>query len=158
MTQKITPNLWFDNQAEEAMHFYVSIFENSEVLNVSHYGDAGPMPAGTVLTATFRLDGQEFIALNGGPHFRFTEAISFLIDCKTQEEVDYFWDKLSEGGETSQCGWLKDRFGLSWQVVPSILGELLQDPDPAKSNRVMQAMLQMTKIDIAALKHAYEQE
>ncbi len=158
MTQKITPNLWFDNQAEEAMHFYVSIFENSEILNVSHYGDAGPMPAGTVLTATFRLDGQEFIALNGGPHFRFTEAISFLIDCKTQEEVDYFWDKLSEGGETSQCGWLKDRFGLSWQVVPSILVELLQDPDPAKSNRVMQAMLQMTKIDIAALKHAYEQE
>ena len=115
------------------------------------------MPAGTVLTATFRLDGQEFIALNGGPHFRFTEAISFLIDCKTQEEVDYFWDKLSEGGETSQCGWLKDRFGLSWQVVPSILGEMLQDPDPAKSNRVMQAMLQMTKIDIAALKHAYEE-
>ena len=155
MTQKIRPFLWFDDNAEEAMNFYVSIFKNSEILSVSRYGEAGPGPAGTVMSATFRLDGQEFMALNAGPHFTFTEAISFFIDCESQDEVDELWEKLSEGGETSQCGWLKDIFGLSWQVIPSILGELLQDPDPERANRVMQAMLQMTKIDIAKLQHAY---
>ncbi len=158
MTQKITPCLWFDDNAEEAMNFYVSVFKNSEVLNINRYGDAGPGVAGTVMTTTFRLDGQEFMALNGGPHFKFTEAISFFIDCESQEEVDELWEKLSEGGETSQCGWLKDKFGLSWQVVPSVLGEMLQGPDRERANRVMQAMLQMTKIDIAKLKQAYEQE
>ena len=155
MAQKITPNLWFDNQAEEAMNFYVSVFENAEVLGISRYGEGGPMPAGTVLTASFRLDGQEFTALNGGPMFKFTEAVSFVIDCKTQDEVDYYWAKLGEdGGEPGPCGWLKDRYGLSWQVVPSRLPELLQDPDPAKANRVMQAMMQMGKIDIAGLERA----
>jgi predicted 3-demethylubiquinone-9 3-methyltransferase (glyoxalase superfamily) len=158
MAQKITPFLWFDTQAEEAMNFYVSVFENSEVVNVSRYGDAGPRPAGTVMTATFRLDGQEFTALNGGPEFTFTEAISFHISCESQEEVDYYWDKLSAGGEPGPCGWLKDQFGLSWQVIPSRLGELLQDEDPAKANRVMQAMLQMSKIDIAKLQEAYDQQ
>lgn len=155
MMQKITPFLWFDNQAEEAMNFYVSIFQNSEVVNVTRFGEAGPGPEGSAMIATFRLDGQEFMALNGGPHFQFTEAISFFVDCETQDEVDYFWDKLSEGGETSQCGWLKDKFGLSWQIVPSILGELMQDEDPEKAKRVTQAMLQMTKIDIAQLQQAY---
>ena len=158
MAQKITPFLWFDNQAEEAMNFYVSVFKDSEALGVSRYGDAGPAPAGSVMVASFKLLGQEFTALNGGPMFKFTEAVSFLIDCKSQEEVDYYWEKLSEGGETSMCGWLKDQFGLSWQVVPGILTDLLQDEDPAKANRVMQAMLQMTKIEIAELKRAYEQE
>ncbi len=158
MTQKITPFLWFDDNAEEAMKFYVSIFKNSEVLSINRYGDAGPGTEGTVMTTTFRLDRQEFMALNGGPHFKFTEAISFFIDCASQDEVDELWEKLSEGGETSQCGWLKDKFGLSWQVVPAVLIELLQDKNPVKSNRVMQAMLQMTKIDIAKLKQAYEQE
>jgi predicted 3-demethylubiquinone-9 3-methyltransferase (glyoxalase superfamily) len=158
MTQKITPFLWFNDNAEEAANFYVSVFENSEVLNISRYGEGGPGPAGSVMVATFRLNGQEFSALNGGPEFSFTEAISFQIDCGNQEEVDYYWEKLSEDGEPGPCGWLKDQFGLSWQVVPTILGELLQDEDPAKANRVMQAMLQMSKIDIAALKQAYEQE
>jgi predicted 3-demethylubiquinone-9 3-methyltransferase (glyoxalase superfamily) len=157
MANKITPFLWFDNQAEEAMNHYVSIFKDAEVLGVSRYGEAGPGPAGTVMTASFKLNGLEFTALNGGPLFKFNESVSFVIDCKTQDEVDHFWDKLSEGGETSQCGWLKDKFGLSWQVVPSILGELLGDKDPEKSGRVMQAMLQMTKIDIAKLQEAYEQ-
>ena len=157
MAQKITPFLWFDDNAEEAMNFYVSVFTNAEVLSVSRYGEAGSGPAGSVMVATFRLDGQEFMALNGGPQVRFTEAVSFQIDCASQEEVGYFWDRLSEGGETGPCGWLKDRFGLSWQVVPSVLGELLQDEDPARANRVMQAMLQMTKIDIAKLEEAYEQ-
>ena len=157
MTPKIRPFLWFDDNAEEAMNFYVSIFKNSEILSVSRWGEAGPGPAGTVMSATFRLDGQEFMALNAGPHFKFTEAISFFIDCESQEEVDELWEKLSEGGETSQCGWLKDKFGLSWQVIPSILGELMQDPDPERADRVMQAMLQMTKIDIAKLEHAYTQ-
>jgi len=157
MTNKITPFLWFDNQAEEAMNHYVSIFKDAEVLGVSRYGEAGPGPAGTVMTASFKLNGLEFTALNGGPLFKFNESVSFVIDCKTQDEVDHFWDKLSEGGETSQCGWLKDKFGLSWQVVPSILGELLGDKDPEKSGRVMQAMLQMTKIDIAKLQEAYDQ-
>ncbi len=153
--QKITPFLWYDNQAEEAMNFYTSIFKNSKVLNVSRYGEAGPGPKGSVMTATFQLEGQEFIALNGGPHFKFTEAISFVVDCKTQEEVDELWEKLSAGGEKGQCGWLKDKYGLSWQIVPTALGELVGDKDPVKANRVMQAMLQMQKIDIQALKRAY---
>jgi len=152
---KVTPFLWFDDQAEEAANFYVSLFKNSEIHNVNRYGEAGPGPAGTAMVVSFQLDGQEFNALNGGPTFKFTEAVSFVIDCKSQDEVDHFWDKLSEGGETSQCGWLKDKFGLSWQVVPSALVEMLGDKDPAKSNRVMQAMLQMTKIDIAKLQEAY---
>jgi predicted 3-demethylubiquinone-9 3-methyltransferase (glyoxalase superfamily) len=154
--QKITPFLWFDNNAEEAMNFYISIFKNSKILGVSRYGEAGPGPKGTVMTAKFQLDGQEFLALNGGPHFKFTEAISFLVNCETQEEVDEFWEKLSEGGEKSQCGWLKDKYGLSWQIVPTVLGELMQDKDPEKSQRVMRAMLQMNKIDIQTLKQAYE--
>jgi predicted 3-demethylubiquinone-9 3-methyltransferase (glyoxalase superfamily) len=155
---KITPFLWFDNQAEEAMNFYVSIFKNSKVLSVARYGEGGPGPKGTVMTAKFQLNGQEFIAFNGGPHFKFTEAISFSVDCKTQEEVDEFWEKLSAGGEEGQCGWLKDKYGLSWQINPTILGELLSDPDPGKSKRVMEAMLKMKKIDIKALKQAAEQQ
>ena len=155
--QKITPFLWFDTQAEEAARFYVSIFRNSKIVGVSRYGEAGPGPRGSVMTVTFELGGQEFIALNGGPHFKFTEAISFSVDCKTQEEVDEFWRKLSEGGEEGQCGWLKDKYGLSWQINPTILGEMLSDPDPGKSKRVMEAMLKMKKIDIAALKKAYDQ-
>jgi predicted 3-demethylubiquinone-9 3-methyltransferase (glyoxalase superfamily) len=154
--QKITPCLWFDNQAEEAMHHYVAIFKNSKVGSVTRYGDAGPGPKGSVMTASFELEGQQFTALNGGPHFKFTEAISFVVDCKTQDEVDELWDKLSGGGQTQQCGWLKDKFGLSWQIVPSVLMQLMQDPDPQKSQRVMEAMLQMTKIDIAKLRQAYE--
>ena len=154
--QKITPFLWFDDDAEEAMRFYVSIFKNSKVVSVSRYGDEGPGPKGAVMTATFQLDGQEFIALNGGPHFKFTEAISFFVSCKTQEEVDELWEKLSEGGEKGRCGWLKDKYGLSWQIVPTVLGEMLRDEDPEKSRRVMKAMLQMDKIDIKTLKQAYE--
>lgn len=154
--QKITPFLWFDDQAEEAMNHYVSIFKNSKVGRVTRYGDAGPGPKGGVMTASFALEGHEFTALNGGPHFRFTEAISFSVDCKTQAEVDELWEKLSEGGEKGQCGWLKDKFGLSWQIIPTVLTELLGDTDPQKSKRVMEAMLQMTKIDIAKLKQAYE--
>jgi predicted 3-demethylubiquinone-9 3-methyltransferase (glyoxalase superfamily) len=154
--QKITPCLWFDNQAEEAMHHYVSIFKNSNVGSLTRYGDAGPGPKGSVMTASFELEGQQFTALNGGPDFKFTEAISFVVDCKTQEEVDELWDKLSEGGQTQQCGWLKDKFGLSWQIVPSVLIELMTDPDPEKTRRVTEAMLQMTKIDIATLRRAYE--
>ena len=156
--QKITPFLWFDDQAEEAMNFYVSIFKNSKVISTTRYGDEGPGPTGAVMTATFQLDGQEFIALNGGPEFKFTEAISFFVNCETQEEVDGLWDKLSEGGEEGRCGWLKDKYGLSWQIVPTVLGELLNDTDPAKSQRVMKAMLQMNKIDIAGLKRAYKQQ
>jgi predicted 3-demethylubiquinone-9 3-methyltransferase (glyoxalase superfamily) len=154
--KKITPFLWFDHQAEEAMNFYVSIFKNSRVLEVSRYGEAGPGPAGSVMTASFELDGQPFIALNGGPEHKFNEAISFFVDCKTQEEVDELWRKLSEGGEEGPCGWLKDKYGLSWQIVPSALTEMLSDPDPAKSQNVMKAMLQMSKIDIAGLQAAYE--
>jgi predicted 3-demethylubiquinone-9 3-methyltransferase (glyoxalase superfamily) len=154
--QKITPFLWFDHQAEEAVQFYTSIFKNSKVENMSRYGEAGPGPAGTVMSATFQLEGQKFMALNGGPHFKFTEAISLFVDCKTQEEVDELWEKLSAGGEKSRCGWLKDKFGLSWQIIPSVLGELLQDEDDEKSGRVLEAMLQMDKIDINALKQAYE--
>ena len=156
--QKITPFLWFDDQAEEAMNFYVSIFKNSKVLSVARYGDAGPGPKGTAMTARFQLEGQEFIALNGGPQFKFTEAISFLVNCETQEEVDYFWEKLSKGGERSRCGWLKDKFGLSWQIVPTVLSEMLQDENAEKSQSVMKAMLQMDKIDIQGLKRAYDQQ
>jgi predicted 3-demethylubiquinone-9 3-methyltransferase (glyoxalase superfamily) len=153
--QKITPFLWFNDKAEEAMNFYISIFKNSKIVGVSRYGEGGPGPTGSVMTATFELNGQVFTALNGGPQFAFTEAISFYVDCETQQEVDELWEKLSEGGEKGQCGWLKDKYGLSWQIVPSILGELLQDKDPKKSNNVMQAMLQMHKIDINMLKQAY---
>jgi predicted 3-demethylubiquinone-9 3-methyltransferase (glyoxalase superfamily) len=155
--QQITPFLWFDGNAEEAMKFYTSIFKNSKIGSVRRYGDAGPGPKGSVMTGTFQLNGQEFMALNGGPLFKFTEAISFFVNCETQEEVDELWEKLSAGGQESRCGWLKDKFGLSWQIIPRILGELLGDKDPAKSRRVMQAMLQMSKIDIKKLKQAYEQ-
>ena len=153
--QKITPFLWFDGKAEEAMNFYTSIFKNSKVGKVSRYGETGPGPKGTVMVATFELDGQEFLALNGGPQFTFSPAVSFVVNCVTQEEVDEFWNKLSAGGQALQCGWLKDKFGVSWQIVPTALGQLLSDPDPTKSNRVMQAMLQMAKIDIEKLKRAY---
>jgi predicted 3-demethylubiquinone-9 3-methyltransferase (glyoxalase superfamily) len=154
--QKITPFLWYDDKAEEAADFYVSIFKNSKVLGVTRYGEAGPGPKGTVMIVEFQLEGQEFVALNAGPRFKFTEAISFVVNCETQEEVDYFWQKLSEGGAESQCGWLKDKYGLSWQVVPTILAELMQDKDPEKSQRVMKAMLQMKKMDISKLKQAAE--
>jgi predicted 3-demethylubiquinone-9 3-methyltransferase (glyoxalase superfamily) len=153
--QKITPFLWFDNQAEEAAHFYTSIFKNSKIGKISRYGDAGPGPKGSVMVASFELNGQEFIALNGGPQFKFTEAISFVVNCETQDEVDHYWEKLSEGGKKSQCGWLKDKFGLSWQVVPTALGKLMSDPNPDTSKRLMQAMLQMTKIEIATLERAH---
>jgi predicted 3-demethylubiquinone-9 3-methyltransferase (glyoxalase superfamily) len=155
--QKITPFLWFDNNAEEAANYYVSIFKNSNIETIARYGDAGPGRKGSVMTIAFQLDGQEFIALNGGPVFKFTEAVSFSVDCKSQQEVDDLWEKLSAGGQKGQCGWLKDKFGLSWQIVPSALVEMLQDKDAAKSKRVMQAMLQMTKIDIERLRRAYEQ-
>jgi len=154
--QKITPFLWFDNQAEEAMNFYVSVFKNSKVLSVNRYGDAGPGPRDSVMTASFELDGQIFTALNGGPVYKFSPAISFVVHCETQAEVDEYWEKLSEGGKENQCAWLDDKFGVSWQIVPNVLIELLSDPDPAKSGRVMQAMLQMKKIDIEKLKQAYE--
>jgi predicted 3-demethylubiquinone-9 3-methyltransferase (glyoxalase superfamily) len=155
--QKITPFLWFDDQAEEAMNFYVSLFKNSKVVSITRYGDEGPGPKGTVMVASFQLDGQEFLALNGGPQFTFSPAVSFVVNCETQSEVDEFWEKLSQGGEKNQCGWLQDKYGLSWQVVPTILSKLLQDKDAEKSGRVMKAMLQMTKIDINGLKQAYEQ-
>ncbi len=157
--QKLTPFLWFDKEAEEAASFYVSIFKNSKVLSVSRYGDAGPGPKGSVMVASFELEGQKFTALNAGPRFKFTEAISFVVNCETQEEVDYFWEKLTAGGgQESMCGWLKDKYGLSWQIVPTVLFELFQDKDPEKSQRVMQAMLQMKKMDIATLKRAAEKE
>lgn len=154
--QKITPFLWFNGQAEEAMNFYVSIFKNSKVITVQRYGDAGPGPKGSVMSATFQLEGQDFYALNGGPQFTFTPAISFFVSCETQGEVDELWEKLSEGGEKGRCAWLKDKFGLSWQIVPTALGKLLSDKDPEKSKRVMQAMMKMGKIDIAGLQKAYE--
>jgi len=154
---KITPFLWFNDQAEEAMNFYTAIFKNSKIGSVSRYGEGGPGPQGSVMTATFELDGQEFMALNGGPLFTFTEAISLFVNCETQAEVDELWTKLTEGGEEGQCGWLKDKYGLSWQIVPSVLGELLSDPDAEKARRVMNAMLQMKKIDIAGLRLASEQ-
>jgi predicted 3-demethylubiquinone-9 3-methyltransferase (glyoxalase superfamily) len=154
--QKITPFLWFDNQAEEAMNFYTSIFKNSKIGQVSRYGDAGPGPKGAVMVGTFYLEGQQFMALNGGPQYKFTPATSFVVNCETQDEVDYFWDKLSSGGMEIQCGWLSDKFGLSWQIVPTALGELLGSGDPEKSNRVMQALFQMKKLVIADLRKAYE--
>jgi predicted 3-demethylubiquinone-9 3-methyltransferase (glyoxalase superfamily) len=152
--QKITPFLWFDGQAEEAMNFYCSVFRNSKKGQVSRYGEAGPGKPGSVLTASFELEGLGFTALNGGPQFKFTEAVSFYVNCDSQEEVDYYWEKLSEGGSIRMCGWLKDRFGLSWQIIPSALPKLMSDPDRDKANRVMQAMLQMKKIDVAALERA----
>ena len=155
--QKITPFLWFDNQAEEAAKLYTSIFKNSRVTEVVRYGDAGPGPQGSVMTVAFELDGQEFVALNGGPVFKFTEAISFVVNCTSQEEVDELWEKLTEGGEGGPMGWLKDKFGVSWQIVPTVLVELLNDPDPEKSKRVMEAMLKMKKLDIKTLQQAYEQ-
>jgi len=156
--QKLTTFLWFDNNAEEATNFYVSLFKNARILNVARYGDAGPGPKNTVMTVNFEVNGQEFIALNGGPRFKFTEAISFVINCETQEEVDYYWSRLAEGGEESRCGWVRDRFGLWWQVVPTLLGKLMSDPNPEKAERVMAAMLQMAKIDIEPLQRAYEGE
>ena len=151
---KITPCLWFDDQAEDAANFYTSVFPSSRIVDVDRYGEAGPRPAGMVMIVTFELDGQLFTALNGGPEFTFDEAISFEVSCETQEEVDAYWSKLSEGGEEGPCGWLKDKFGLSWQIVPTRLPELLQDPDREKSQRVMAAMLEMGKIDVGALERA----
>ncbi len=151
---KINPFLWFDNQAEDAVNLYTSIFKNSKIGSIARYGKAGPGPEGSVMTAVFELEGIQFIALNAGPIFKFTEAISFVVNCVDQEEVDYYWEKLSAGGEESMCGWLKDKFGLSWQVVPVRLSELLTDKDPARAGRAMQAMLKMRKIDIAALENA----
>jgi predicted 3-demethylubiquinone-9 3-methyltransferase (glyoxalase superfamily) len=155
--QKIVPNLWFDTEAEEAAEFYTSIFENSRIKEVSRYGDAGPRPAGLAMTVDFELDGQRFTALNGGPEFKFNEAISLLVNCESQEEVDYFWAKLADRGEEGPCGWLKDRFGVSWQIVPTRLMELIQDEDRERADRVMEAMLKMQKIDIAGLERAYQQ-
>jgi predicted 3-demethylubiquinone-9 3-methyltransferase (glyoxalase superfamily) len=154
---KITPFLWFDDKAEEAMNFYVSIFKNSKVGTITRYGEGGPGPKGTVMSVTFQLDGQDFFALNGGPLFKFTEAISFFVNCETQQEVDELWEKLSAGGEKSRCGWLKDKYGLSWQIIPSVLTKMLGDKDAGKAKRVMEAMLQMDKIDIDRLKQAYDQ-
>jgi predicted 3-demethylubiquinone-9 3-methyltransferase (glyoxalase superfamily) len=151
---KITPCLWFDTRGEEAATFYTGIFKNSQITEIARYGDAGPRPAGTVMTVSFELDGQPFVALNGGPEFTFSEAVSFQVSCDDQAEVDYFWDALSEGGEESQCGWLRDKFGLSWQIVPTRLIELTTDPDPGRSQRAMQAMLGMQKIDIAEVERA----
>ena len=153
---KITPFLWFDNNAEEAMNFYVSIFKNSKIVSMQRIENAGPSRKETVVTGTFELDGQRFMVLQAGPLFKFTEAISMFVDCETQEEVDYFWEKLTAGGSESQCGWLKDKFGLSWQIVPKALGQMLGDKDPAKSKRVMGAMLQMRKIEVAKLLEAWE--
>jgi predicted 3-demethylubiquinone-9 3-methyltransferase (glyoxalase superfamily) len=156
--QKITPFLWFDGRAEEAVNFYTAIFPNSKIVSMMRYGEAGPGPKGSVMSATFELQGQEFIALNGGHMFTFSPAISFFVHCETQEEVDKFWEKLAEGGEKQRCGWLRDKFGVSWQIVPTVLGQLLQDKDAEKSKRVMNAMLQMEKLDIAGLKRAHEQQ
>lgn len=155
--QKITSCLWFNNQAEEAANFYTSIFKNSKVSDISRYTEGSPGQAGTAMTVAFQLDGQEFMALNGGPEFAFTEAISFCVNCETQSEVDEFWEKLSEGGEESQCGWLKDKYGVSWQIVPTALGQLMSGGDPNKSKRVMDALLKMRKLDINVLRQAYEQ-
>jgi len=155
--QKITPFLWFDGKAEEAANYYTSIFKNSKITSVTRCGEAGPGPKGSVLTMSFQLEGQDFYALNGGPMFKFTPAISLFVNCESQAEVDELWEKLSAGGKTSQCGWLDDKFGVSWQIIPTTLMKLMQDKDPNKANRVMQAMLQMTKIDIAGLKAAYDQ-
>ncbi|HEY3154266.1 MAG TPA: VOC family protein [Candidatus Binatia bacterium] len=160
--QRVSPFLWFDDKAEEAAAFYTSIFKNSKIGTIVRYGDSGAevtgKPKGTVMTVAFQLDGQEFVALNGAPQYKFTEAVSFVVNCQTQEEVDEYWKKLSDGGQEVQCGWLKDKYGLSWQIVPTILSEMLNDPDPKKADRVMKAMLQMKKIDIKGLKQAYEQQ
>jgi len=153
--QKITTFLWFDDNAEQAINHYVSIFKNSKIVSLTRHGEAGPGPKGTVLGGTFELEGQQFMALNGGPKFKFTEAISLFVNCETQEEVDALWDKLSAGGRKDRCGWLQDKFGLSWQIIPSVLGEMSQDKDPERANRVMKAMLQMDKIDIQRLRQAY---
>jgi predicted 3-demethylubiquinone-9 3-methyltransferase (glyoxalase superfamily) len=154
MPQKITPSLWFDTEAEEAASFYVSVFESSRIVNVARYTEAGPRPAGTVMTVEFELDGQRFVAINGGPQFTFDEAVSFQIGCETQDDVDHYWDRLSEGGKEGPCGWLKDRYGLSWQVVPTGMAELFDDPDPRRAERAMKAMLGMSKLDVAALRRA----
>jgi predicted 3-demethylubiquinone-9 3-methyltransferase (glyoxalase superfamily) len=154
MQQKITPNLWFDTEAEEAADFYTSVFKNSRIVNVARYTDAGPREAGTVMTVEFELDGQRFVGINGGPQFKFDEAVSFAITCETQDDVDYYWDRLSEGGEEGQCGWLKDRYGVSWQVVPTGMEEVFGDPDPQRAQRAMQAMFGMSKLDIAELRRA----
>jgi predicted 3-demethylubiquinone-9 3-methyltransferase (glyoxalase superfamily) len=154
--QRITPFLWFDDKAKEAMNFYTSVFKNSKIVSVTRYGEAGPGPTGSVMSAVFQLDGQEFFALNGGPQFTFSPAVSFFVNCETQQEVDELWEKLSSGGEKQRCGWLKDKYGLSWQIIPSVLGQMLQDKDPRKSTRVMRAMLQMDKIDIDGLGRAYD--
>jgi predicted 3-demethylubiquinone-9 3-methyltransferase (glyoxalase superfamily) len=154
--QKITPFLWFDNQAEEAVNFYISLFKNSKVNTTKRYGDAGPGPKGSVMIVSFQLEGQDFIALNGGPSFKFTPALSLYVDCETQDEVDQLWENLSAGGRKDRCGWLQDKYGLSWQIIPRALQQLMSDPDPKKSASVMQAMLQMDKIDIEALKRAHE--
>ena len=152
--QKITPFLWFDDKAEEAAQFYMSIFKNSKLLSISRYGEAGPGPKGSVMTVAFELDGEKFVALNGGPNYSFSPAVSFVVNCETQQEVDQYWERLSESGEKIQCGWLRDKYGLSWQIVPTILPELLQDKDPDKRKRVMAAMLKMVKLDIEQLKRA----
>jgi predicted 3-demethylubiquinone-9 3-methyltransferase (glyoxalase superfamily) len=154
MPQKITPNLWFDTEAEDAADFYTSVFKNSRIVNVARYTEAGPREAGTVMTVEFELDGQRFVGINGGPQFTFDEAVSFQINCDTQDDVDYYWERLSEGGEEGQCGWLKDRYGLSWQVVPAGMEEVFSDPDPKRAERAMQAMFGMRKLDIAALRAA----
>jgi predicted 3-demethylubiquinone-9 3-methyltransferase (glyoxalase superfamily) len=154
MQHKITPNLWFDIEAEEAAAFYTSVFENSRIVSKAHYTEAGPRPAGTLMTVEFELEGQRFVGINGGPEFSFDEAVSFQIDCETQDEVDYYWERLTEGGEESQCGWLKDKFGLSWQVVPAGMEEVFSDADPKRAERAMKAMLGMRKLDIAALRRA----
>ena len=154
--QKITPFLWFDGNAEEAVSLYVSIFKNSRIASVSRYGERGPGPKGTVMSVTFQLEGQDFMALNGGPQFKFTEAISLFVNCETQDEVDDLWEKLAAGGRKQRCGWLKDKYGVSWQIIPAVLGEMLHDKDPGKSKRVMDAMLQMDKLDIHRLRQAYE--
>jgi predicted 3-demethylubiquinone-9 3-methyltransferase (glyoxalase superfamily) len=154
--QKITPFLWFDGKAEEAMNFYTSIFKNSKVVDVARYGDAGPGPKGSVMTASFQLDGLEFVALNGGPHYQFTPAVSFYVGCETQAEVDHYWDRLGEGGQPLQCGWITDKYGVTWQIVPTALIDMMRDTDPDRASRVVQAMMRMVKLDIAALKRAYD--
>ena len=154
--QRITPNLWFDDQAGEAAKFYTAVFKNSKINAITHYGSAGPLPAGMVMMVDFELDGQQFTALNGGPaDFQFNEALSLIVNCASQEEVDYFWEKLSEGGEEGACGWLKDKYGVSWQIIPTAMNEMISDPDPDRSQPAMQAMLRMKKIDIAAIERAY---
>lgn len=156
--QKIVPFLWYDGKAEEAANFYVSIFKNSKIKNIRRYGEAGPGQKGSVMSAEFELEGQEFIALNGGPHYTFSPAISFFVNCETQAEVDELWEELSEGGEKVQCGWLRDKYGVSWQIIPTALGKMLADKEPQKSQRVMKVMMGMTKIEIDGLKRAYDQD